>query len=104
MNVYYSPEDFGLTLLGVIDWSDGNYVFDYTAVWMDEAGRVLYADDSGCSCPSPFEGMTIGDLQVAYRVQDVITHLANRANGNSDGRRLDERARIVEKVREAFSR
>ena len=104
MNLYYSPEDFGLTLLGVIDWSDGNYVFDYTAVWTDNAGRVFYFDDSGCSCPIPFDGLTVRDLQVAHRPQDIITHLANRASNNYGGRRLDERASLVERVREVFSR
>ena len=52
MNIYYSPGKFGLTQVGMIDWSDGIYRFDYTVIWKDVAGNFFYGDDSGCSCPS----------------------------------------------------
>lgn len=62
MNIYYSPEKFGMRQIGEIDWSDGNYQFDLTVVWEDGDGSFWYAEDSGCSCPSPFENKGVGDL------------------------------------------
>lgn len=53
---YYQPEDFGLTSIGEVSWDNEFYQFDLTAVWRNnETGVIYYADDSGCSCPSPFE-------------------------------------------------
>lgn len=61
-NIYYDPGKFGLTLLGELDFSSGYYEFDYTAVWSDSSGTLYYLDDSGCSCPSPFEDYNVSDL------------------------------------------
>lgn len=60
-NPYYHPEDFGLTIVGMIE-VEPDYDFDMLVVWTD--GTTLYwAEDSGCSCPSPFEDFTtIGRL------------------------------------------
>lgn len=55
MDVYYSPEKFGLTPIAEIDYSSGHYEFDIRCVWKHENGKLLTARDSGCSCPSPFE-------------------------------------------------
>lgn len=55
-NVYYSPEKYGLRTIGEIDFSSGSYEFDILVVFQDvETGKFYYAEDSGCSCPSPFE-------------------------------------------------
>jgi hypothetical protein len=62
--IYSSPEKYGLTTVGEIDYSDGCYQFDLTVVWRDAHGRLFYGDDSGCSCPSPFEDMGLTDLTV----------------------------------------
>jgi len=56
MNVYYSPEKFDLEQIAQIDYSDGDYQFDYRVVWRHLKTGQLYTDrDSGCSCPAPFE-------------------------------------------------
>lgn len=57
-DVYYQPEKFGLTLLDEIDDPQACYSFDILAVWQHEDGRLFWASDSGCSCPSPFEDFT----------------------------------------------
>lgn len=54
-NPYYTPEAFGLTIVGEVEWSEPCYSFDTTVVWKDEEGNFYWASDSGCSCPSPFE-------------------------------------------------
>lgn len=53
-NVYYSPEDHDLVLLGATDLAEPDYSFDLLAIWKNEKGYYL-ATDSGCSCPAPFE-------------------------------------------------
>jgi hypothetical protein len=53
-NIYYSPEAHGLTLVAEVDFAD-SYDFDKTVVWKDVDGQLYWAQDSGCSCPSPFE-------------------------------------------------
>lgn len=61
-NPYYHPESLGLTPVSSVDLGEV-YEFDIFVVWTD--GRTLYwADDSGCSCPIPFEDITtVADLQ-----------------------------------------
>lgn len=55
MNIYSNPEKFGLQVVGDVDYDDG-YEFDMFVVWTDPATKQLYySEDSGCSCPSPFE-------------------------------------------------
>ncbi|MCQ4150261.1 DUF7574 domain-containing protein [Rhodococcus qingshengii] len=57
-NVYYEPEAFGLTTVGELDLG-GGYDFDKFVIWQDNgSGRLWYAEDRGCSCPSPFEDVS----------------------------------------------
>ncbi len=84
MNIHYDPEKFGLTVIGGVEWSDGAYEFDLTMVWRrDMDGRLFYGEDSGCSCPIPFEGQGIGDL-TACTVQSLSEHLAARNASRAD--------------------
>jgi hypothetical protein len=54
-NPYYYPTENGLTLIDTVDIA-GAYEFDMVAAWQrKEDGAILYAFDSGCSCPTPFE-------------------------------------------------
>lgn len=58
-DIYNDPEKFGLETVGSIDWSSDSYEFDITVVLRDPStGQIFYAEDSGCSCPSPFEDYT----------------------------------------------
>lgn len=62
-DVYYQPEEFGLTIFGSIEDPEADYSFDTLMVWKDQEGSLFWAQDSGCSCPSPFENFTsIDDL------------------------------------------
>lgn len=62
MTPYHDPEKFGLTMVGSIDFRDG-WEFDIVAVFRDSAGRLGYLEDSGCSCPIPFDGQGVDDLE-----------------------------------------
>lgn len=58
---YHNPENYGLEIIGTIDWAD-TYEFDMICVWKRlEDGALLWAQDAGCSCPTPFEGFAVGD-------------------------------------------
>jgi len=87
-NAYDNPEKHGLVLLGDIEWSRESYEFNMTAVWHEPAtGAFYWADDSGCSCPSPFETYdNVADLTKAERTQNLIDHLNAKVEANSGGR------------------
>lgn len=75
-DVYYQPEKFDLVPVAEVDYSDGNYQFDFRAVWKHEpSGRLYTARDSGCSCPSPFEDYTkledLDELDLALLEKEV---------------------------------
>ena len=60
MNVYYDtndrPNDAGLVSFGVLDEDGLSYEYNTLLVVKHEpTGRLFYATDAGCSCPTPFE-------------------------------------------------
>lgn len=56
MNLYYYPEHQGCKIVAVLDQA-GAYAFN-TILFVQKDGEVRYACDSGCSCPTPFDGVT----------------------------------------------
>jgi hypothetical protein len=59
MNVYYNPEQYGLKVVMEFDDPDASYSFDKFVIWMRISdGEIFYGQDSGCSCPSPFENVS----------------------------------------------
>lgn len=60
-NIYYNPEAFGLRSVAGIDVA-GSYEFDMFEVWTDGA-QLYWATDSGCSCPVPFDEVSLSDLK-----------------------------------------
>jgi hypothetical protein len=79
MNIYSSPEKFGLRVVGEAEFSSGCYEFDTSVVWQDvETGDLYVADDSGCSCPIPFEDIGRGDLLRIDRLQTLLDYLDKR--------------------------
>lgn len=107
MNLYYDPQDYSLEPVGEIDWSDGNYVFNLTVVWRRTSdGRLVYGEDSGCSCPSPFEDQGVEDLKPITSVSEFQDLLDKRAE-DSPYRDMDvpaseykamERANLIAKL------
>lgn len=72
---YYSPEKHGLEVVGSVDYLSGSYEFDLLVVWKDAEGQLYYDTDSGCSCPSPFEGVRRDDLTKATKHEAVAAIL-----------------------------
>lgn len=82
---YNNPQAFGLEIIGTLDDPEACYSFDYLIVWKHTDGRVFYAQDSGCSCPSPFEDFgslddltEVTDTTWAEFQSDVEQHCAPR--------------------------
>lgn len=85
-NPYYNPEKHGLVKVVEFDFSDGCYQFDLTAVWTKEGDKKFYwSDDSGCSCPSPFEGISSIEQLQSGPFKEVRNHLNSRFDGQSWG-------------------
>lgn len=52
-NPYYEPKKLNLEMLTFE--ADLGYEFDIIAFFATQNGNVYFAQDSGCSCPTPFE-------------------------------------------------
>lgn len=53
-----------LDLIEDIDLAEPDYSFDLLRIYLRKSdGMLLWATDSGCSCPSPFENTTVGELR-----------------------------------------
>jgi hypothetical protein len=78
VSLYYDPEDFGLTVVGEVEWSEPSYSFNRTVIWRDNYGQLYWASDSGCSCPSPFEWVDSLDQLERGGQFDAIVALQER--------------------------
>lgn len=101
-NIYYEPEEFGLSIVGKVDFSSGYYEFDYLVVWQDENGTLYYGEDNGCSCPSPFEEFGRTHL-IEATPHDVVHKVQQRQRDLEEWREEYEHtsssaAQLIEKV------
>lgn len=109
-DVYYQPDNFGLEMIGIINWDDEPYQFDITAVWYHPETELFYiGSDSGCSCPGWFEDFTsLNDLEGPLTKQQVFDALNMlRSNTLSSAYRTINAAEvdgdIAEVTRKIFS-
>jgi hypothetical protein len=82
-NPYYHPDKYDLTILGEVQWGEPSYDFDLTVVWQGSDGQLYMADDSGCSCPSPFEETSFESLQRVTK-HEALEYLTNRGKAGDD--------------------
>lgn len=82
MSIYYDPTTIGLETVGEIEWSEPCYDFELTAVWKDKDGKLYWASDSGCSCPSPFEDFNTIESLDTGTFFELAKELTERAQGN----------------------
>ena len=62
VNIYDTPERFGLVNVGTMDLDDQPWQFNMLLVqFHPETNKFYVSQDSGCSCPSPFEDITTLD-------------------------------------------
>lgn len=58
-DAYHNPQKLGLEVVAEVELSEPDYSFDIAMVWWHTQTNKFYvAQDSGCSCPSPFEDFT----------------------------------------------
>lgn len=100
-DVYYQPEKFGLTVVAEIDYSDGNYVFDFRVVWKHSSGILLTARDSGCSCPSPFEEYTSLEEVELFDYDEIEREVAGELNSSYADITSMQAADFLNKIRRA---
>lgn len=83
-----------------VEWSGEPWEFNQTAVFESKETRMLfYAEDSGCSCPSPFEETSFDDLTPILRLQDWIDHTVERMNDKYRRRDYDPTDQVVYSVK-----
>lgn len=74
-NPLYNPENFDppLRLVAQLDAHEPSFSFDiFLVVQVIETGEVFVADDSGCSCPVPFEDFnSLSDFARVQSWEDV---------------------------------
>lgn len=79
-NLYYNPEDSGLTKVAELELTEPFYSFDLAAAWRDTEGQFYLGTDSGCSCPTPFENFaSIADLTGPLTAAQVIEEATSLA-------------------------
>ena len=101
MTMYYDPKDYGLELVGDAEEEDQCYSFCIFAVWKDAEGTLYWGDDSGCSCPSPFEDYASKNDLNNGTVQDVHNALdtwVNQWDGEYTRRREGPAAELHAKL------
>lgn len=106
-DVYDSPETFGLEFVDSIEWVGESYQFDMTVVWKEARGKYYIGDDSGCSCPSPFEGLTKEDLDGPMNKRSLEAALRYRVKENSSEDYhygVRSRAELEKEVRELLAK
>lgn len=87
------------------EWDENSYEFHLTWVVRNkETGGLFYAEDTGCSCPVPFDDHAESDLKPIKRMQDWYDHLEQKLREqtryDSDGRYRLIHARIAGKSAE----
>lgn len=88
-----------LTKIGEVDLSVADYSFDLLAFWVRKRdGQLLYATDSGCSCPMPFDNIKVRELRET--TLDTVLDVARREAHGPDGYETVPQVEVVQKVRD----
>ena len=95
-NIYYSPEEFGLTPFAEFEYSDGCYQFDTRVVWKDKQGVLWTARDSGCSCPTPFEDYHLGNIDRLINTDEIRNEWNNRNDADTTQAQYQYRIRKID--------
>lgn len=99
-NIYYYPEDYDLTVVAEIDNGE-SYEFDKVVVWKHKDGTLYWQEDSGCSCPTPFEDYSdLASLnRVAPDLHDVENAVRSRLKQGYGGCSLGDVEKFMSDVR-----
>ena len=101
-NIQSTPEAFGLTAFGDVEFSSGCYEFDTLIVWRNAAGQWCYAEDAGCSCPEPFVDVDLSTVtwatphEIAARIQERLKEQASIYGEDPPPYGTDQAASLIE--------
>ena len=62
INPYYHPEKIDAQMMA-FEEPDMSYEYNTLAFWVTPDGKVFTGQDSGCSCPTPFEDNYAADTK-----------------------------------------
>ncbi len=99
-DVYYTPENFGLTQIAQLDDDNADYSFDMIVAWKHQDGSIYWGADAGCSCPSPFEDYK--SLAQLNRAASDLRDLQDGVNAHRTHTQA-EADRFMEAVRKAVA-
>jgi hypothetical protein len=68
-------------LVGDVEWDDEYYQFNLTRVYREDDGSFRWSDDSGCSCPMPFESHSEGDYAKGNKYE-LLNYLGGHYNSH----------------------
>jgi hypothetical protein len=98
-DIYYAPEEHGVTLLGYVDL--GQYEWCALGVFQrDSDGAILYATDSGCSCYGFLDGEGVDALTPLGAGYAEEWRRWYRENAANYGEFSDERDALEKLVRQ----
>ncbi len=101
-NVYYHPEDWGLTVVAEAEYSSQCYEFDTRVVWKDSLGILYTARSSGCSCPTPFEEFSSpADLE-RVDITDLRREVREESTGDYAQLSMADAQAFIRKVKRAY--
>jgi len=83
----YSYDQFvGFTKLDEIEWDNESYEFNLTGIWVRNSDGTLWtADDSGCSCPTPWENTT--RLERLFSIEPLVERYKRQTSTDETGYR-----------------
>ncbi len=110
--IYGNPEQWGLKVFAEVSNPALDYEFSMFVVWQDKDSNLLYAEDSGCSCPEPFEGIaSLGELGTIIGADglkaffDALTSWGDHNNTDTySGPCVVDTTEVRRKVREYMTR
>lgn len=78
--MFFDSAALGLVQVVSLDREEQSYMFNYADVWYrPEDGYFYAATDSGCSCPSPFEGIqSLGDMEGPFTRKAAMDWMRNQ--------------------------
>lgn len=102
MDIYSNPSKYGLTTVFEVNVAE-SYEFDMLVIWKRTDGSFVYATDSGCSCPSPFESTMESDLLPASE-SDIREWFFKKRTSSGRGPKTGDLDRALEIIKPQFTK
>ena len=110
-NVFCSPEKLDLELVETLEEDGLCYAYNtFIVVKHVPTGRLFYAEDSGCSCPTPFEeykfkgpdDTDMAEVKLGHKLEEFEKRLLDWGSGAGIG--IDELDDVVQKMKKELKK